>query len=80
VRFGPVDIDGDPDEVFDTILDGLLNFVERELLVEPVMIEALDMNNLALRFHSPVEANTFAMTWMVYRFDPFEQVLAELMD
>ncbi|KAF7355812.1 hypothetical protein MVEN_00909400 [Mycena venus] len=81
VRFGPVDMNGsDPREVFETVLDGLLNFVARELLVEPVAVESLDLNHVGLRFRTPVEANNFSMTWMVYRFEPFEQVEAELMD
>ncbi|KAJ7442744.1 kinase-like domain-containing protein [Mycena galericulata] len=80
VRFGPVDIDGDPEELLESMMDGLLNFVDPELLTEPMAVEAYDSNHLGLRFRSPIEANNFAMTWMVYRFEPYAGVSAELLN
>ncbi|KAJ7938081.1 hypothetical protein B0H13DRAFT_1943315 [Mycena leptocephala] len=80
VRVGPLHLDGDPEEMFDTILDGLLKRVERDIMVKPLLVEAHGLYHLAIRFRSPLEANNFAMTWMVYRDGRFSQVSAELMD
>ncbi|KAJ7225189.1 kinase-like domain-containing protein [Mycena rebaudengoi] len=80
VRFGPVDMAGDPEEVFSTIFDGLLEVVRRDVLADPVLVEELSRNYLGLRFRSLVEAHNFAMTWSVYRFEPFLDVSASLVD
>jgi hypothetical protein len=80
VHFGPVNETGDPEDIFSTIFDGLSEVVRRDLLVEPLLVERLDPNYLALRFHTLIEAHSFAMTWMVHRFKPFLEVSALLVD
>ncbi|KAJ7608066.1 hypothetical protein DFH06DRAFT_1149244 [Mycena polygramma] len=80
VRFGPVDVDGDPEKIFSLVFEGLLDLVSKNVLVEPLLVEELDAHHLALRFQSPVEANNFAMTWMFHRFEPYLGVSATLVD
>jgi hypothetical protein len=81
VRFGPLDLGAgaiDLEKTFKSILEGLYNVVEREVLVEPLTVEAYSPTHLALHFHTGLEANNFAMTWMVHRFEPFSRVSAVL--
>ncbi|KAJ7831735.1 hypothetical protein B0H13DRAFT_246390 [Mycena leptocephala] len=81
VRFGPLDVDAgaiDLEETFKSILEMLYNVVEREVLVEPLAVEAHGPTHLALYFRTGLEANNFAMTWMVHRFEPFSRVSAVL--
>ncbi|KAJ7832271.1 kinase-like domain-containing protein [Mycena leptocephala] len=78
VLFGPLDVDGDPEDIFGIIFDELRTLVHRDAVMEPVLVETHDTNHLALRFHSLVDANNFAMTWTVHRFEPFLQVSAIL--
>ncbi|KAJ7442746.1 hypothetical protein B0H11DRAFT_490853 [Mycena galericulata] len=78
VIFGPLDLDGDPEGIFRAISNGLINFVRRDALAKPVLIEEHDKSHLALHFHSLVEANNFSMTWTVHRFEPYAKVLATL--
>ncbi|KAJ7888235.1 kinase-like domain-containing protein [Mycena leptocephala] len=78
VFFGPLDLDGDPEDIFGAILNGLMNFVRWDALAKPVLVEEHDKSHLALRFHSLVEANNFSMTWMVHRFEPYAKVSATL--
>jgi hypothetical protein len=78
VRFGPLDVDGDPEDVFAAIFEALLEIVRKNVLVEPVEVDEHDDEHLAIRFNSLVEANNFAMTWMVYRFEPYLDVSAVL--
>ncbi|KAJ7722656.1 hypothetical protein DFH07DRAFT_897892 [Mycena maculata] len=80
VRFGPIDIDDDPQEMFGPIFERLLEVVRRNALVEPDLVSAHDSEHLAIRFHSLVDANNFAMTWTVYRFEPYLEVSAILVD
>ncbi|KAF7355813.1 Serine/threonine-protein kinase STY8 [Mycena venus] len=79
VLFGPLDVDGDPEDIFAPIFGGLRNFVRRDALVEPLLVEEQDSKSLALRFSSLLDANNFAMTWMVHRYDPYHQVSATLL-
>jgi hypothetical protein len=81
VRFGPLDVDAGAinlEKTFKSILEGLYNVVEREVLVEPLAVKADGPTHLALYFHTGLEANNFAMTWMVHRFEPFSGVSAVL--
>ncbi|KAJ7700927.1 kinase-like domain-containing protein [Mycena olivaceomarginata] len=81
VRFGPLNLQGDTQGLlFREILDGLFKVVRRDVLTRPVMVEKQDTQYLALRFGSPIEANNFAMTWMVHRYDPYKEVSAVLVD
>jgi hypothetical protein len=78
VLFGPLDADGDPEDIFGPIFNQLRTFVRSDALMEPVLVETHETNHLALHFRSLVDANNFAMTWMVHRFEPFFRVSAIL--
>lgn len=80
VRFGPVEMDGDPEDIFAPMFEGLLHVVRRDVLVQPAVVAEHDFNHLAVRFSSLVDANNFAMTWMFYRFEPYRGVSAMLVD
>jgi hypothetical protein len=81
VRFGPVDLDGEAEEVFFTIFEGpLLEVVRKGALAEPWLVHEHDSNHLDLHFRSPIEANGFAQTWTVHRFDPYLDCTATLVD
>ncbi|KAJ7464055.1 hypothetical protein FB451DRAFT_453740 [Mycena latifolia] len=82
VRFGPLDIDDDPEKIFSAIFEGLRDVVKMNVLVEPLKVDELNHNHLGLRFQSLMEANNFAMTWMFYRdrLEPFFDISATLMD
>jgi hypothetical protein len=78
VYFGPVTMAGDPQDIFTPLFKGLLKVVRRNVLVEPALVEEHDRDHLAIRFHSLVDANNFAMTWMFHRFEPYAHVSAVL--
>ncbi|KAJ7463709.1 hypothetical protein FB451DRAFT_1265289 [Mycena latifolia] len=89
VVFGPLaHDDGDPEEIFAVTFKEILRLVPRNALAMPLLVEeheppfvdehASPKPHLALHFASLVEANNFAMTWMVDRFDPYEKVSARL--
>ncbi|KAJ7913431.1 hypothetical protein B0H13DRAFT_2271150 [Mycena leptocephala] len=81
IRFGPLHLDGaDIERLFDGILEGLFKLVRRDVLIVPVGVDKHNSQYLHLQFRSPVEANNFAMTWMVYRYDPHKEVSAVLVD
>jgi hypothetical protein len=81
VRFGPLNLDGNTEgPLLYEILDGLLKAIRRDVLVLPHTVEKHNTQYLDLRFQSPVEANNFAMTWMFYRYDPYKEVSAVLLD
>jgi hypothetical protein len=80
VRFGPLNLDGDPESPFYEIVDGLVKVIRKDVLVRPLAVEKQGEDYLELRFGSLVEANNFAMTWMVYRYDPYKEVSAVLDD
>ncbi|KAK7036085.1 kinase-like protein [Favolaschia claudopus] len=81
VCFGPVDSDDDPEKVFSAIFDELVEVVQRRnALVEPLMVDKLNANHLALHFQTVLQANNFAMTWMFHRFEPYLGVSAALVD
>ncbi|KAJ7132599.1 hypothetical protein C8R44DRAFT_978094 [Mycena epipterygia] len=76
VQFGPLQVDGisDAEELVNDMLDGLLKFIRMDVLTRPLEVEKQDSQHVDLRFRSPVEANNFAMTWMVYRYDPHKEL------
>ncbi|KAF7336394.1 Kinase-like protein [Mycena venus] len=80
VRFGPIITDDNPEETFWRIFKGLSDIVRKGVLDKPLLVKEHDDGHLMLQFHTLVEANNFAMTWMVYRFDPHLQVKATLVD
>lgn len=81
VRFGPLHLDGaDIEELFGDILKGLFKLVRKDVLTAPLRIDKHNPQHLHLQFRSAVEANSFAMTWMVYRYDPHTEVSAVLVD
>jgi hypothetical protein len=80
VRFGPIYLDSEPEELFHQIVDGLLKVIRRDVLVLPRVVEKYDSQHIDLRFQSVAEAHSFAMTWTVYRYDPYKDVLAVLVD
>ncbi|KAJ7196145.1 kinase-like domain-containing protein, partial [Mycena rebaudengoi] len=78
VRFGP--IDADPAQTFPTIFEGLASRVKTGVLSEPTLVEYGGLDHLLLHFPTLLEANKFAMTWMVYRFAPYLDVVANVVD
>ncbi|KAJ7454493.1 hypothetical protein FB451DRAFT_1373551 [Mycena latifolia] len=67
-----------PEEIFHGIFDGLLKVIRRDVLMGPLRVQKQSSQYLDLRFRTPVEANNFAMTWMLHRFDPYKEVSAVL--
>ncbi|KAJ7289835.1 kinase-like domain-containing protein, partial [Mycena rebaudengoi] len=82
VRFGPLPMDGasEVEELFYGILDGLIKLIRRDVLIRPFGVEKQDSQYVHLQFRSLVEANNFAMTWMVYCYEPYKGVSAVLVD
>jgi len=80
VRFGPLEIADDPEDIFDPIFEGLQQVVRKDVLVHPAIVEQHDCSHLAIRFTSVVNANNFAMTWMFHRFEPYKDISAILID
>ncbi|KAJ7454480.1 kinase-like domain-containing protein, partial [Mycena latifolia] len=82
VQFGPINLEeygpSGPEEIFHGIFDGLLKVIRRDVLTGPLRVQKQSSQYLDLRFRTPVEANNFAMTWMVHRFDPYKEVSAVL--
>ncbi|KAJ7858294.1 hypothetical protein B0H13DRAFT_2076187 [Mycena leptocephala] len=78
VLFGPVD--GDPEETFARIFERLSQKVRTGVLVEPVVVENDGHGKFSLGFRTLVEANSFAMTWSVHRFEPYLEASATLAD
>ncbi|KAJ7454461.1 kinase-like domain-containing protein [Mycena latifolia] len=82
VQFGPINLEeygpSGPEEIFHGIFDGLLKVIRRDVLMGPLRVQKQSSQYLDLRFRTPVEANNFAMTWMVHRFDPYKEVSAVL--
>ncbi|KAF7369692.1 Serine/threonine-protein kinase STY8 [Mycena venus] len=79
VCLGPLAAHGDPDAQFRTLLNNLLDVIERrDVLVPPHSVSQHDSQHLDLCFTSGVEANSFALTWMAYRFAPYGNVAARL--
>jgi hypothetical protein len=81
VRFGPLNLDENAEgPLLYDILDRLLKAIRRDVLVLPHTVEKHSTQYFDLRFQSPMEANNFAMTWMFYRYDPYKEVSAVLLD
>ncbi|KAJ7196142.1 kinase-like domain-containing protein [Mycena rebaudengoi] len=78
VQFGPLDIVLSAEETFAQIVEGLFKVVKTGALSEPVSVERRQ-DHLWLRFPTLLEANNFAMTWTVYRFHPYVDVVALVM-
>jgi hypothetical protein len=70
----------DAEELVNGMLDGLLNVIRRDVLSRPLAVKKQDSQYVDLCFRSLVEANNFAMTWMVSRYDPYKEVSAVLLD
>ncbi|KAF7373686.1 Kinase-like protein [Mycena sanguinolenta] len=78
VLFGPVEA-GNPEALFSSLFKSLSQVAPKGGLVEPLLVQP-DNDHLLLCFRSLLEANTFAMTWMIHRFDPYLQVTATVVD
>jgi hypothetical protein len=78
VLFGPVEVEN-PEALFSTLCKDLSHRVPKGGLVEPLSVE-MENDNLLLHFRTLLEANNFAMTWMVHRFDPYLQVTAAVVE
>ncbi|KAJ7894864.1 kinase-like domain-containing protein [Mycena olivaceomarginata] len=78
VLFGPVEVEN-PEVPFSTLFKDLSHRVPKGALVKPLSVEMED-DHLLLRFRTLLEANNFAMTWMVHRFDPYLQVTAAVVE
>jgi hypothetical protein len=68
-----------PEVPFSTLFKDLSHRVPKGALVKPLSVETED-DHLLLRFRTLLEANNFAMTWMVHRFDPYLQVTAAVVE
>jgi hypothetical protein len=79
VRLGPFQVVHNPEEKFSTLFKSLSQVVRKDVLVEPLLVQQ-DDDHLSLRFRNVLEANNFAMTWMVHRFDPYRQVTAAVVE
>ncbi|KAJ7894866.1 kinase-like domain-containing protein, partial [Mycena olivaceomarginata] len=79
VRLGPFQVVHNPEEEFSTLFKSLSQVVRKGVLVEPLLVQQ-DDDHLSLRFRNMPEANNFAMTWMVHRFDPYRQVTAAVVE
>jgi hypothetical protein len=75
VRLGPFQVVHNPQETLSTLFKRLSQLVRKGVLVEPLLVQQ-DGEHLSLRFRNMQEANNFAMTWMVHRFDPYHQITA----
>ncbi|KAJ6459024.1 hypothetical protein C8R45DRAFT_1081570 [Mycena sanguinolenta] len=82
VRFGPLEVapDADYEDVFFILFEMLRDLVSRRALVEPQSIHPHDADYIDLHFRNELEANGFAMTWTVHRFDPYLDCNAVLVD
>ncbi|KAJ7651209.1 hypothetical protein FB45DRAFT_889933 [Roridomyces roridus] len=87
VRFGPVpSLDlSNPEETFRTeIFDNLMEHAQlpQSALVEPLLVYTSvdEPDSLDLHFRSAVEANGFAMTWRMRRFEPYLECSAEIVE
>ncbi|KAJ7820853.1 hypothetical protein B0H13DRAFT_1921108 [Mycena leptocephala] len=73
VRFGPLDLEPGSrfDDLFSVIFENLCEIVRRRALAEPQDISRYGIEHLDLLFKTEMEANNFAMTWTVHRFEPY---------
>ncbi|KAJ7894151.1 kinase-like domain-containing protein [Mycena leptocephala] len=77
VRFGPIDDAQILEELFPAILENLGKIVPPGGLPEPILVEQDQHDDhLALNFSTPAEAKTFSETWTTYRFHPYLQAAA----
>ncbi|KAJ7777779.1 kinase-like domain-containing protein [Mycena olivaceomarginata] len=82
VRFGPLLLtpDSDYEDAFFKIFEMLSELVSRRALVEPRSIHPCGREHIDLHFRNELEANSFAMTWTVHRFEPYLECNAALID
>ncbi|KAJ7882624.1 kinase-like domain-containing protein, partial [Mycena olivaceomarginata] len=82
VRFGPLLVtpDSDYEDAFFKIFEMLCELVSRRALVEPRSIHPYGGEYIDLHFRNELEANSFAMTWTVHRFEPYLECNAALID
>jgi hypothetical protein len=78
VLFGPVEAE-DPEAFFSSLFKNLSRTIPKGGLIEPLSIQR-GRDHLLLRFRTLLEANNFAMSWMVHRFGPHLQLTAEVLD